>query len=185
MNEMVDEGRRKALLGLLAGSATLLLPASVSAATSFWDRPRSLDLYRQSTGERATGVYWQNGGLDAVGYQKMCWLLRDVRGGSAIQMNPRLLDLLCAMQAWVAHFGFAGPITILSGYRSPKTNANTEGAARNSMHMYGQAADIRFPGLPMNYLGKLAQHYAAGGVGFYVGSDFVHVDTGRIRSWRK
>lgn len=185
MTDGVDLGRRQALAGLLAGSAMLLLPEQVSASTNFWDRPRSLDLYRQATGERISAVYWQNGALDALGYQKMCWALRDVRGGSVVQMHPRLLDLLCAMQAWVAHFGFKAPITVLSGYRSPKTNANTEGAARNSMHMYGRAADIRFPGLPVSYLGKLAQHYAAGGVGFYVSSNFVHVDTGNIRSWRK
>lgn len=100
-------------------------------------------------------------------------------------MHPRLLDLLCAMQAWVGHYGFRGPIHILSGYRSKRTNDNTEGAARNSMHLYGRAADIRFPGLPVSYLGRLAQHYAAGGVGFYVSSNFVHVDTGNIRTWKR
>lgn len=185
MSEEVNAGRRRALMGLAASSAALILPSAVQASNNFWDRPRSLNLYRPATGERVNAVYFQNGALDPLGYQRMCWLLRDVRGGSVIQMSPRLLDLLCAMQAWVGHFGFNAPITILSGYRSAHTNANTEGAAKNSMHMYGKAADIRFPGLPVSYLGQLAQHYSAGGVGFYVSSNFVHVDTGNVRTWRR
>lgn len=180
----VDLSRRRLLAGLAAGVGTMALPGPV-LAQGFWDRPRALDLLRSATGERAAFTYWKNGALDVAGYRQACWLLRDVRGGQTTQMSPRLLDLLCAMQAWVGHYGFAGPIHVLSGYRSPKTNANTEGAAKNSMHMYGQAADIRFPGLPVSYLGQLAQRYAAGGVGFYVGSNFVHVDTGRIRTWKK
>jgi uncharacterized protein YcbK (DUF882 family) len=108
-----------------------------------------------------------------------------VRGNQVVQIITRLLDLLCAIQAWVGAYGYNAPIEILSGYRSPYTNAHTEGAARNSMHMYGRAADIVLPGLPVEYLGRLAQRYSAGGVGFYQGSGFIHVDTGRIRTWRK
>lgn len=183
-NMPTDPSRRRLLSGAIAGLGLLVLPG-VSMAQGFWDKPRTLDLLRVATGERMAFVYWQNGGLDVEGYRKACWILRDVRGGTTTQMSPRLLDLLCAMQAWVGHYGFSGPIHVLSGYRSPKTNANTEGAAKNSMHMYGQAADIRFPGLPVSYLGQLAQRYSAGGVGFYVGSNFVHVDTGRVRTWKK
>lgn len=178
-----DPTRRRLMAGLAAGMATLWAPPGLAA--NFWDMPRTLSLHRDSTGERASFVYWRNGALDAQGYQQACWLLRDVRAGETTQMHPRLLDLLCAMQAWVGHYGFRGPIHLLSGYRSAHTNANTEGAAKNSMHMYGRAADIRFPGLPTSYLGQLAQRYAAGGVGFYVGSGFVHVDTGRVRTWKK
>ena len=178
-----DAGRRRFMAGMAAGVASLWLPPAL--AGDFWAQPRSVDLYREASRERDACVYWRNGALDPQGYQRVCWLLRDVRAGQMIQMHPRLLDLLCAMQAWVGHYGFAGPIHILSGYRTAHTNANTEGAAKNSMHMYGRAADIRFPGLPTAYLGQLAQRYAAGGVGFYIGSGFVHVDTGRIRSWKK
>ena len=70
-----------------------------------------------------------------------------------------------------------------SGYRNPNTNARTEGAAKNSMHMRGRAVDIIIPDLPVSYLGKLAQHYAAGGVGFYPDRGFIHIDTGNVRSW--
>ena len=112
--------------------------------------------------------------------------MRDLRGGNAMRsIDPRLLDLICAMQAWVGHYGYTKPFQISSGYRSPATNARTEGAAKNSMHMQGRAADIIIPELPVNYLGRLAQHYSAGGVGFYPSRGFVHVDTGNIRSWRK
>lgn len=178
--------RRQFLLGMGAvGSGALLstLPFEASSQDAFWSKPRVLDLYRPRTNERVRAVYHQNGALDPNGYRQFCNLLRDVQASLVVQMDPRLLDLLCAMQAWVAHYGYASPIHITSGYRSPQTNAGLEGAARNSMHMYGKAADIRFPGLPVTYLGKLAQRYSGGGVGFYISSNFVHVDTGRIRTW--
>ena len=178
--------RRQFLKGLGAlGAGALLggLSLPSHAQEAFWSQPRVLDLYRPRTNERVRAVYWQNGALEPNGYRQFCNLLRDVQAGLVVQMDPRLLDLLCAMQAWVSHYGYKSPIHITSGYRSPKTNSGLEGAARNSMHMYGKAADIRFPGLPPSYLGKLAQRYAGGGVGFYVSSNFVHVDTGRVRTW--
>jgi uncharacterized protein YcbK (DUF882 family) len=72
---------------------------------------------------------------------------------------------------------------IHSGYRTEQTNRNLEGAARRSQHLLGRAADITLPGLPATYVGRLAAHYAAGGVGFYPSRDFIHVDTGQRRFW--
>lgn len=151
----------------------------------FWSQPRVLRLRHARTNERFEDAYWRNGSLDPEGYRKICHFMRDDRRNEVTRIDPRLLDLLCAMQAWVAAYGFNKPFLITSAYRSPRTNRNIEGAARNSMHMHGKAADIVFPDLPVNYMGKLAQHYSAGGVGFYPSRGFVHVDTGRIRSWRK
>lgn len=179
----VDAGRRRLITGAAAACALTLLPALPAPAADFWSQPRRLRLVRPRTGERLDAIYWRNGAPDPVGYAQVCHLMRDVRGGKTVSMHPRLLDLLCAIQAWVAAYGYTQAMEILSGYRSPETNANTEGAARNSMHMYGQAADIVLPGLPVSYMGQLAQRYAGGGVGFYASSGFVHVDTGRIRTW--
>lgn len=149
----------------------------------FWAAPRVLHLRRRQTGEVFHGVYFRDGQLDPEAYRRINWLMRDVKKNKAVNMDPRLLDLLCAMQAWVGYYGYKKPIVINSGYRTPEYNSTLEGAARNSMHLYGRAADVVFPDLPVSYLGRLAQNYTAGGVGFYISSGFVHVDTGNIRSW--
>lgn len=183
-DDRVDVSRRRLLLGAAAAGVCALAPASMASAADFWDYPRKLSLTRVVTGESASLVYFHAGRLHEQGYRQACHLLRDVRGKQTIAMDPRLLDLLCAIQSWVGAHGYRQPLQILSGYRSPKTNANTEGAARNSLHMHGKAADFRIPGLPVSYLGELAKRYSGGGVGFYYNSDFVHVDTGRVRSWK-
>ena len=179
-----DPARRRLLSGLLAVPALALAGAAGPAlATSFWDLPRHLYLYRPALKKTLRVVYWRDGRLDMAGYRQVCELLKDHRQDAVCAMDPRLLDLLCAMQAWVGHYGFDAPIQVNSGYRTQKTNRGLEGAAKNSMHLYGKAADIVFPGLPTKYVGQLAQRYAGGGVGFYYSSGFVHVDTGRRRTW--
>lgn len=179
--------RRQFLAGLGAGAAlataSSLLPVP-AMASGFWEQPRKLSMYRQETGERIKDVvYWKNGKVNPVGYAQVCRILRDVKANQTVQMSPRLLDLLCAIQAWVAQYGYTD-MQINSGFRSAKTNASLENAARNSMHMYSCAADIVLPGLSTAYVGKLAQRYAGGGVGFYPDRGFIHVDTGRVRTWR-
>lgn len=183
-DDLVDVSRRRLLLGAAAASLCALAPPGLAGTASFWDYPRRLSLHRVATGESASLVYFHAGRLHEAGYRQACHLLRDVRGKQTVAMDPRLLDLLCAIQSWVGAHGYRQPMQILSGYRSPKTNANTEGAARNSMHVQGKAADFRIPGLPVSYLGELAKRYSGGGVGFYYNSNFVHVDTGRVRSWK-
>lgn len=180
-----DLGRRRLLKGLaLAPLAVLCLPDALAAPVEpFWSQPRVLDLYRPALNRRVRTVYWANNQLQPQGYRELCELLKDQRAGQAVAMDPRLLDLLCAMQAWVGAYGFKEPIHINSGYRSPQTNSRLEGAAKNSMHLHGKAADIVFPGLPAHYVGQLAARYAGGGVGFYLAKDFIHVDTGRQRFW--
>lgn len=180
---LANPARRRWLMGAGAGVLAQMLPQGVEA--SFWDQPRRLSLVRVATGEAWSGCYWQNGAVDATGYPQVCSLMRDVAANQTASIHPRLLDLLCAIQAWVRPYGYTQPIQVLSGYRTPQTNASLEGAARNSMHLQGRAADIVLPGLPATYLGQLAARYAAGGVGFYVGRGFVHVDTGRLRYWSK
>lgn len=151
----------------------------------FWSKPRRLHLVRRQTGESVNVIYYQNGKLDIDGYNKINWLMRDLSVNKAVQMDPRLLDLLCAMQAWVSYYGYKKPFIITSGYRTEAYNRRLKGSARNSMHIQGKAVDIVFPDLPVGYMGRLAQDFSGGGVGFYPSNGFVHVDTGRIRTWRK
>lgn len=149
----------------------------------FWNLPRSLNVYRPATGETLNVIYWENGKLNMDGYTKLCWLMRDYHYKQAVWMDPRVFDLLRAIQAWVAAYGYTKPIQINSGYRTAAYNNKLEGAAKNSMHLHGKAIDIVVPGLPSGYISALAAHYQGGGVGFYPSSNFVHIDTGRKRYW--
>lgn len=169
---------------------TTSTPIPGQGAQDFWSRPRMVDLQRKDTSERFAIVYWRNGMLDKAGYQKACEVLRDAHVNEIYPMDIRLLDLVCATQAWIRYYGFNAPYLVNSGYRSPKTNARIEGAARNSKHMAGQAIDFTVPGLPADYMGRLAQSFIktdglGGGVGFYTTAQFTHMDTGRgpERAW--
>ena len=156
-----------------------------AANQAFWAQPRVLRLRRAQNGETFEAAYWRDGQLDLDAYRRLCWLLRDIHVDVVRAIDPTVLDLVCAMQAWVSYYGYRKPFIVNSGYRTRGTNEKLEGAARNSMHLYGRAIDLVMPDLPVSYMGKLAQHYLAGGVGFYPSSGFVHVDTGRIRTWSR
>jgi uncharacterized protein YcbK (DUF882 family) len=126
----------------------------------------------------------EEGQLDRQGYAQACQLLRDVRAGKLFPMDPHLLDLLCGLQRWAAYNGHSAVIQLLSGFRSQETNANTEGAALNSMHLYGRAADIVLEGFSSALLGAMVREFnVQGGNGIYLNRGFVHVDTGAARSW--
>jgi len=130
-----------------------------------------------------TRVYWANGRYIPDVLREFNRLLRDPRTGEMTMMDPRLLDLLARVRAQT---GLRQPFLVISGYRSPVTNALlrrvSRGVARNSMHMAGKAVDIQVPGITTRNLGRLLRSYDAGGVGIY--RRFVHVDTGPVRAWR-
>lgn len=202
MSVELDMRRRRLLLGgicagisAFAGGVTgaprsLSLPsryASASEAEAFWSQPRVVNLLREKTGEHSRVCFWRDGALDANGYRDVCTILRDVRAGKIFAMDLRLLNLICGMQAWLySAYGITDPYVVTSGYRTLQTNATTEGAAKNSLHMRGMAFDGRIPGLPVEYLGKLFTAFQSGGVGFYLDQrNFIHADVGRVRTWRK
>ena len=110
--------------------------------------------------------------------------MRDFRTGEVFPMDPHVVDILAIIHN---KMNVNEPYQVLSGYRSPKTNAmlkrNTRGVASNSFHMYGQAVDVRIPGYSTKKLRNVAREIQAGGVGYYPRSNFVHVDTGKVRSW--
>lgn len=118
-------------------------------------------------------------------YKTACYLLRDVQQNKLASIDLRLLDLICAVQAWLKHYGYNSPIMVNSGFRTVKTNLSLEGAAKNSMHLYGRAIDFSIPNLPPFELAKIAAQFRAGGIGIYPNQNFIHLDTGGVRVWIK
>lgn len=166
----------------VASFAALSLPAQ---ALSFYDDSRRvLTFFNTHTQEVVGGNYFSGGAYNPQVLRQFCYILRDFRAGEAVEMDPRLFDVLHRLQATVQNFS---RIEIISGYRSPSTNrwlaAQSHGVAKNSYHMRGQAIDLRLAGTPLTHLHRAALSLAAGGVGYYPASDFVHVDTGPLRSW--
>lgn len=136
------------------------------------------------TGERLKAEYWHNGRYVPDALHAVATVLRDHRNGSVHPIDPALLDLLHALQGRLAS---RGSFNVISGYRSPETNAMmheiSTGVAQHSFHMQGKAIDIRLPGTRLGTLRKAALAMQCGGVGFYPADDFVHVDTGPVRRW--
>jgi uncharacterized protein YcbK (DUF882 family) len=165
-------------LGLLAASPVL---AAVTPSPH-----RSLAFYHTHTGERGEITYWRDGDYLAEGLQAINRLLRDHRSGEQAQMDRDLLDTLYALQLSLCE---PGEFQIISAYRSAKTNdmlyrkSKNGGVAKRSLHMQGRAIDIRLAGCKLNRLREKAVSLKAGGVGYYPKSNFIHIDTGRVRYW--
>jgi uncharacterized protein YcbK (DUF882 family) len=111
-------------------------------------------------------------------------VLRDFRTGDIEVIDPQLLVLLHKISQRI---GKDEPFDVISGYRSPKTNArlasNSNGVAKHSLHMQGMAVDICLPGMKLAHLRDAAKSLKAGGVGYYPKSNFIHIDTGKVRYW--
>lgn len=172
----------------LRAATGFLLPsyyADTSTAASFWARPRTLNLFRPSTGEHRELCYWRDGRMDMAGYYAICRLMRDTKAEQAATIDVRLLNLLRGMTGWLENaYGVREPYQINSGFRTLTTNAATEGAVRNSFHTKGMAVDGLIHGLPVEYLGRLIATFQVGGVGFYINhQQFIHSDVGRVRFW--
>ncbi|MDH3979774.1 MAG: DUF882 domain-containing protein [Gammaproteobacteria bacterium] len=168
-------------LGVASATSLLALPVLAKSTPA---QERALSLYNTHTGENVSAAYWAEGGYIRTGLQDINTLLRDHRSGEIHPIDTDLLDLLYVMQQQV---GSRKAYQIISGYRSPQTNAELRnkggGVARRSYHMQGMAIDIRLPGCDLSQLHKAALDIKAGGVGYYPGSDFIHVDVGPQRSW--
>ena len=145
---------------------------------------RALTMRNLHTGEKLTRTYWVDGEYLAEPLADINHLLRDHRSNQSHPMDPQLLDLLHELQHKV---GSNKPFKIISGYRSPQTNAKlrgtSKGVAKRSLHMLGKAIDIRLPGQDLATLRQAALSLKAGGVGYYPKSNFLHLDTGRVRHW--
>ncbi|MGF1623484.1 MAG: DUF882 domain-containing protein [Alphaproteobacteria bacterium] len=191
--------RRRVLSGLVglivaggassAGLAAPLTAAEDDAASAGRSVPetgaRRIALRSLNTGERVDVAYWQRGRYDPAGLAQLDAFMRDWRTDEIGQMDPALYDLLWAIGQSICE---DPEFTVLCGYRSPATTtmlvrAGTNGIARDSLHMQGKAADITLNGASLSTLRDTAMALQAGGVGYYGRSNFVHVDTGIVRSW--
>jgi uncharacterized protein YcbK (DUF882 family) len=145
---------------------------------------RVLTFYHLHTGERRRATYWSDGAYVADELTTLNRLLRDHRSGETAAIDPRLFDILHDLQQ-LTHS--RGEFAIISGYRSPATNAQlrrrSHGVAEGSLHTRGRALDIRLAGVDLTDLQHAALSLGAGGVGYYPRDQFLHLDTGRVRSW--
>lgn len=180
-NVVVPDRRTFLKLGLAATASLITAPA---LATVSAQPERRLAFYNTHTDERLDTVYWTDGGYVESSLQEINRLLRDHRADEVHAMSRQLLDLLFLLQT---RTGVHKPYDVISGYRSPATNSalrkHSSGVARRSYHMQGMAIDIRLPGCDLKHLYQAALSAEAGGVGYYPGSDFIHVDTGPVRNW--
>ena len=171
---------RRRLLATLAAAPALAAPAWLRAAPP----SRGLRLQNLHTGEALAVDYAAGGRYLDDALAEVNQVLRDFRTGDVGPIDPTLLDLLHAL---AERTGTRQPFQVISGYRSPATNAalhqRSSGVATHSLHMEGRAIDIRLADVALPTLRDAALSLQLGGVGFYPGSNFVHVDTGRVRRW--
>lgn len=160
----------------------LCLPRRARAS----EAPRFLRFEHTHTGESLALTYALGDRYIAGALEEIRYFLRDFRNGSTHAIDPGLLDQLHLLAAVTAT---RAPFQVISGYRSPATNAMLQreghGVASRSLHLQGQAIDIRLSDVRLADLHEAALSLRAGGVGYYPSraSDFVHIDTGRVRRW--
>jgi uncharacterized protein YcbK (DUF882 family) len=175
--------RRFLKLGALSALAGIF-PQSAFGSTDAAQPDRSLAFYNTHTGEQLKTVYWAQGQYISDSLGAIDHILRDHRTNEVLNIDTQLLDLLFALRS---ELDTSQPFHIISGYRSPQTNAflhaHSSGVAENSLHLVGKAIDIRTPSRSLTALRKAAVTLKGGGVGYYPKSDFVHVDVGRVRYW--
>ncbi|MGC1676924.1 MAG: DUF882 domain-containing protein [Candidatus Binataceae bacterium] len=176
----------------IVGAAPMLIPASAWARMHVRRRTphhadqsaRSLSFNNLHTGERLHAVYWEHGKYLPGGLEQINYILRDYRRNEVKPIDPKLLDLLVALRM---RLQTSASYEVISGYRSPITNAmlfnTTEGVSLHSMHVQGKAIDLHVPGRNLRTVRLAALSLHRGGVGYYPNSNFVHVDTGRVRWW--
>ena len=178
--------QRRRLLQLGFGAAF----AGAAAPTLGWAQPfttaetRSVAFDNLHTGESMEGVYWEQGDYIPDVLEAVNNLLRDHRTGDVYPIDPSLLDLLDAVSA---RTDTRARFQVISGYRSPKTNAmlreRSAEVAKKSLHTEGLAIDVRLADVDLSRLHGAAIGLGRGGVGFYPRSNFVHLDVGPTRTW--
>jgi uncharacterized protein YcbK (DUF882 family) len=177
-SSVISLHRRRALQAF--GLAALALPFSPLAWAA---APRSLSLYHTHTDERLSVVYFEQGRYRPDALTALNQLLRDFRSGDSCEIDAALFDQLAALSVACG----PGTFEVISGFRSPATNdllrSRSSGVAKGSLHMQGRAIDVRLSGCDTSRLRDAAVAMRLGGVGYYARSDFVHLDTGRVRTW--
>ena len=177
---------RRGLLGAFAATTLVAAPTFSKAPGPLRGAGdiRRVRMYSARTGERIDMIYWVEGQYIKDAVKEVSHFMRDWRTDDVKSIDLRTIDVMSA-----AHnlLDVSEPYMLLSGYRSPKTNAmlraRSRRVAKNSLHMKGQAADLRLANRSVSQVAKAAAACRGGGVGKYSGSNFVHMDCGPVRTW--
>ena len=186
MNDSSLSFTRRAVLGAFAATTVAAAPTFSKAAGFLRGSGdiRRIKMYSGRTGEKLDMIYWIEGDYIRDAIKEVNHFMRDWRTNDVKKMDVRTVDIMAA-----AHnlLDVSEPYLLLSGYRSPKTNAmlrsKSRGVAKNSLHMKGQAADLRLGSRSVTQVSRAAIACRAGGVGRYTGSNFTHMDCGPVRNW--
>lgn len=173
---------------LAAFAATITTAAPLFSAAPAYARGagdiRRIRMHSGRTGESIDTIYWIEGNYIKDAVKEINYFMRDWRRDAATTMDLRTVDIMAASSRLMKT---SEPYLLLSGYRTPQTNAmlrsRSRGVAKNSLHMKGQAADLRLSSRSVHQMFKAAAACGGGGVGKYSGSNFVHMDCGVVRTW--
>ena len=177
---------RRGLLAAFAATAVVAAPTYSNAFGLLKGAGdiRRIRMYSGRTGESIDTIYWIEGKYIPEVMKEINHFMRDWRSGATVKIDERTIDIMAASHRLM---DVSEPYMMLSGYRSPKTNAmlrsRSGGVAKNSLHMKGQAADLRLKSRSVGQIARAAATCASGGVGKYSRSNFVHMDCGPVRSW--
>lgn len=175
-------GRRGFMSGI--GACSLALIASPLHSLNAAAPTRTLNLSHLHTKDQLKITYIKEGRFDSQALETLDFFMRDWRTNDILNLDRRLYDMLYILGEQLPR---RGPIEIVSGYRSLKTNdmlrSRGRGAAKDSLHIQGMAVDFRMPGVRLSSLRRRAIELEMGGVGYYPESFFVHIDTGPVRYW--
>lgn len=186
MNNGVSGFTRRGLLGVFAATVAIAAPTYSNAFGLLKGAGdiRRIRMYSGRTGESLDTIYWVEGEYIPEVLKEINHFMRDWRSNDAVKMDARTVDIMAASHRLL---DVSEPYMLLSGYRSPATNAmlrsKSRGVAKNSLHMKGMAADLRLKSRSVGQMAKAAETCSSGGVGRYNGSNFVHMDCGPVRSW--
>ena len=176
---------RRQLLKAGGALAGVSMGGLLGARARSQETSRHIALLNLHTDERVNVEYFRAGGYVADAMSAIEAVLRDFRTGDRHTIDPKLMDYLVDV-AHAAHIDAS--FSVISGYRSPQTNAHlrdlSTGVAQHSLHMEGRAIDVRSAAMDCASLAAHAEDLQRGGVGYYRGSNFVHLDTGKFRTWK-
>lgn len=171
-------------LGLLTAASGLFPLKSIAAVGELFSEERRLDIFNLHTKEYLQAVYWKDGKYIPDALFSINYIFRDHYCGAVKPIDKKLLDLLFSLQT---RLGSDEPFYLISGYRTRKTNAflkkQKRRVSKNSLHIYGKAADIRMPNTKLKLVRRAAYELKTGGVGYYPRANFLHIDVGKVRYW--
>jgi uncharacterized protein YcbK (DUF882 family) len=178
--------RRRFITSVLSCASLLIAPTKAFSTLQLNPDERKLHLFNPKSKTRLETTFWADGAYIPSALEEIDFLMRDLRNGKIKPIDRRLIDLLYAIQT---DLELSGPFHVISGFRSRETNERLRkqgwAAAKNSLHIRGKAVDIRHAEASTDQLRRVAFKLKQGGVGYYPRLNFIHVDIGPVRYWRK